>query len=246
MASLSHFLNGRIALFQPRRGYRFSLDAPILADFVDCTADDDLLEIGCGTGIIPLVLARKKRFRRIVAVEIQPELAELARKNVVLNQAQNQVEVVTADIRSEPAPVPPAAFDGIVSNPPYRRVGDGLLNPDRQKAAARHELSLTLTDLFRAADRFLRPAGALFMIHLGERRIEVRAEGERHGFRLERYREVFSFPTSASPCLALFQWRRTGGEESFLPPLFIYDEPGKHSGEYRGIIAPLPEGGQPS
>ncbi|MBN2432402.1 MAG: methyltransferase [Acidobacteria bacterium] len=243
---MSHFLNGRITLHQPRRGYRFSVDAPILADFVECAAGDELLEIGSGTGIIPLILARKKIFQRIVAVEIQPELAELARKNVAMNEVEPWVEIITADIRRPESPLPRSAFDGIVSNPPYRRIGVGRLNPDHQKAAARHELCLTLADLFQAADRHLKPSGALFMIHLGERRIEVRAEGERRGFRLGRYREVFSFPTSVTPCLALFQWQRNGGEEIFLPPLFIFDEPGRYSDEFGRIIAPLPEGGPSS
>jgi tRNA1Val (adenine37-N6)-methyltransferase len=246
MVSLSHFLNGRISLYQPRRGYRFSVDAPILADFVECEASEDLLEIGSGSGIIPLILALKKQCRRIVAVEIQPELAELAEKNVAMNPTIPRIEIVAGDIRQPDATLPAEAFDVVFSNPPYRRVGNGLLNPDPQKAAARHELHLTLSELFTAAFRFMKPDGAFYMIHLGERRIEVRAEGEHHGFRLGRYREVFSFPTSPTPCLALFQWRRRGTGETISPPLFIYEEPGRYSEEFQAIIAPLPEGGQES
>jgi len=130
--TLDAFYHGRIRVRQGKKGYRFSVDAPLLADFVRTREEDEGLEIGTGSGIIALLLSVKP-FRRITALEIQAGLADLARRNVELNGLGGRIEVVEADLRTfEPG----RTFDLIFSNPPYIRKATGFLGASAEKSAA--------------------------------------------------------------------------------------------------------------
>lgn len=237
MPRLTRFLDGRLRLYQSEHGYRFSLDAPLLADFILCRAGDTLLEIGSGNGIIPLILHRKKHFHRIHAVELQPALAELAAANFVLNGAEDRIRVVQGDIRTLSATELPMGVDGVFANPPYRRVGQGLLNPDRERAVARHELFLSLAELMTAARHWLRPGGSFFLIHLYERAEEVTHAADTAGFHLRRQRLVYSRPGSPTPGMILLHWTTGAAAPQFLPDLYIYEKDRVYGAEFRRIIS---------
>jgi tRNA1Val (adenine37-N6)-methyltransferase len=237
MTRATDFLDGRLRLEQPARGYRFSLDAPILADFLQFGPDDVLLEIGTGVGIIPLILFVRRPFQRIYAVEVQPRLVELAQRNVRANHAQESIRIIRADIRDPQLPGVPERVDAVFANPPYRRVGEGLLNPDPERAAARHELLLDLPSLMRSASRRLGDDGQLCLTHLPGREPEVTREAARRGFHLLRRREVFSFPGDPQPFLVLLHWARKPGAPQTLPPLHVYAAEKEYSAEFRRIIS---------
>ena len=234
---MTEFLGGRLRLEQPARGYRFSLDAPILADFLQFGPDDVLLEIGTGVGIIPLILFVRRPFQQIYAIEVQPRLAGLAERNVHANRAQESIRVIRADIREPGLPGVPERVDVVLSNPPYRRIGQGLLNPDPEKAAARHEVLLDLPELMQAAARHLGEDGQLFLTHLPGREPEVVREAARRGFHLRRRREVYSFPRDPQPFLVLLHWTRKAQEPRTLPPLHVYATEKEHSPEFQRIIS---------
>ena len=138
--TLGAFFHGRIRILQPKKGYRFSVDAPLLADFIRTRPEDEALEIGTGSGVISLLLSLKP-FRKITAIEIQAGLAGLARRNVELNGLGGRIEVVEADLRTfEPG----RTFDLIFSNPPYIRKATGFLGASAEKSAAKHELHGTI------------------------------------------------------------------------------------------------------
>ncbi len=238
MSRLTTFLNGHLKLYQPEKGYRFSLDAPILADFIRCQPHHVLLDIGTGSGIVPLILLKKKSFSRIFGVEIQDSLADLAERNVELNQGGERIQIIRGDIRKLESPPLPKQVDVVFSNPPYRRVGSGLLNPNFEKAAARHELLLTLPELMSGAACRLKPGGDFFLIHLGERQEEIMTEAPRHGFSLRQWRPVLSFASGSDPCMTLFQWHLgpTAGPTEH-PPLVIYRNQTDYTDEFRRIIS---------
>jgi tRNA1Val (adenine37-N6)-methyltransferase len=123
--TLDEFHRGRVRLIQSRTGYRFALDAPLLADFIEIEHGDEVLEMGTGNGIIPLLLGARP-FRRLTALEIQPALAALARRNAALNALRERVRVVRADFRSYR---PGRRFDVVFSNPPYIKIRTGFLSP---------------------------------------------------------------------------------------------------------------------
>jgi tRNA1Val (adenine37-N6)-methyltransferase len=238
MTPVTAFLGGRLQLEQPARGYRFSLDAPLLAHFIRCNPNDTLLEIGTGVGIIPLILSLRRSFRILFAVEIQSGLAEMARRNIRRNGAEDRIQVIQADIRKPDIPGLPERVDVVFANPPYRRVGDGRLNPQFEKAAARHELLLDLPMLMQAADRHLGPDGRFFLTHLPVREEEVCREARRHDLYLQRRREVFSCAADRAPFLVLLHFSRHPASAASEPPLHVHGAGRTYSPEFEGIISP--------
>lgn len=237
MTRVTEFLEGRLRLEQPARGYRFSLDAPILADFLQFGPDDVLLEIGTGVGVISLILFMRRPFRRIYAVEVQPRLAGLADRNVRANGASDSIRIIRADVRQPELPGVPDRVDAVFSNPPYRRVGEGRLNPDPEKAAARHEVLLDLPALMQFAASRLGDGGRLFLTHLPGRETEANREAARWGFHLLRRREVYSFPRDPHPFLVLLHWIRKPAAPETLPPLRVYKGEKEYSPEFQRMIS---------
>ncbi|HWH77158.1 MAG TPA: methyltransferase, partial [Candidatus Binatus sp.] len=133
--------DGQLRLFQSRSGYRFSLDALLLAGFVTVKPNDKFADLGTGSGIVPLLLARREKNISIVAVECQGALVERAKRNVRLNHLADQIEIVRGDVRRIGAVAQPETFDAVVFNPPYRKPGSGRLSPNDEKQIARHEIN---------------------------------------------------------------------------------------------------------
>lgn len=163
------FFEGALRVLQLRDGYRFSIDAVLLAAVVAPRSGQVVVDLGTGCGIIPLMLALRHPQSRYFAVELQPDLAELARLNVLANRLDERITVLQADIRGLTQKAFGGPVDGIVANPPYRRAHAGRINPNDQKACARHEIHLTLADLADAAGRLLRTGGRLTVIYPAER-----------------------------------------------------------------------------
>ena len=222
-----------VRILQPRRGYRFGIDAVLLAHFLEVRPDEDALEIGTGSGIIPILAERLgKHFARLTAIELQPILALLAWRNFESNQLP--VSVVITDARDYPLSSFP--FTLIFTNPPYRKVGHGRLNPSSQKAIARHELTLTLADLFDCADRLLAPDGRLSLILPEFREKDFDALVASRGYSLQRRLYVHSFPDKP-PAFFLATAGKSPGPLVQDPPLVIYDSPGKYTAPMQQLLS---------
>jgi len=167
------FFDGKLQIFQMRHGYRFSIDAVLLAAAVAPKAGQAVVDLGSGCGIIALMLSLRYPESRFFAVELQPELAELARMNVRANHREDRITVLQTDMRLLTQTTFGGPVDGIVCNPPYRRIDSGRLNPDAQKAIARHEIHLTLAELLRIAGRLLRTGGWLTVIYPAQRLVDL-------------------------------------------------------------------------
>ena len=180
--TLGAFYHGRIRVLQKRKGYRFSVDAPLLADFVRTRADDEALDLGTGSGIVSLLLSVKP-FKRITGLEIQPGLADLARRNVELNGLAVKIEVVEADLRTyEPA----RRFDLIFSNPPYIRKAAGFLSRSAEKSAAKHELHGGIDEIMGRTAAWLAPGGRASFVYPEARRADFARAANASGFRILR------------------------------------------------------------
>jgi len=174
-------------LSQPQRGYRFSADAVALANFAQAGATDTVLDFCSGCGVVPILMFQRSPFRYGVGVELDAELATLARRNVTQFHLEDQIHIVHGDIRCldsedlqviSPA-VSSGRFDVITANPPSWPADRGRLNPNLQKAAARHEIFLTLHEVLAAVRRFLKPGGRLYLSHLESRKNEILENLER-------------------------------------------------------------------
>ena len=238
----------QLTLLQDTGGYRFSLDAFLLADFVLPAAAGPLLDLGTGCGVIALLLARRFPHRHIVGVELQETLATLARHNVVHNGLAAQVEVVRADVRCARHLFVAGAFGTVVCNPPYRTAGSGRLNPNPAKAMARHELTLTLEQLLQACQHVLTRRGLLALVYHPSRLAELCVRLTAARLCPRRLRLVHSTP-QAPASLALLEAVQ-GGKEALtvLPPLYVYAGRGCYTAEmqaiFQGRALPASSGGQ--
>ena len=225
----------KIRIKQPARGYRFALDAVLLAHFLRCNESDDVLEVGCGAGVIAVLLSHLRKFHKLTCVEIQPELADLARYNLIENSVARS-EVLNSDIRK----IDGMQVDLLYSNPPYRKAGAGRLNPQQQKAIARHEICMTLEDLFAAAQRLLNPEGRLTTIlpEFREQDYSVLAASRGYCFRELWY--VHSF-ASEPRAFVLSTLSRAVGPLQERPQITIYRSPGVYTPEAQALLtAPEP------
>jgi tRNA1Val (adenine37-N6)-methyltransferase len=225
---------GRLTLAQPREGYRFSLDSILLAWWTDFEADDRVLDAGCGVGVVGLALARCRGARDVTGVELQPDLAALARANVSANGASAWVSVVEADLRQLP-PMFGNRFDVVCANPPFYEEGAGRLNPSAGKAAARHELTLTVDDLALAAAFTLKKRGRFYFVHQPRRLAEVFSALGDQGFNVERLR--FVQPRDGEAANLVLVGARLGGarETVVMRPLVVYEGPDEYGAEVAAI-----------
>ena len=183
-----------LKISQPRQGYRFSSDSVVLAEFIRISPSESLLDFCTGVGIIPLLLWQRNPFGYAVGIELQKELAELAAKNVRQNHLAEKILIIQQDLRllrfdnpDLPRGFPRGArFDVVSANPPYLAAGRGRINPNRQKAWARHEIQLTFPQLIKACQQFLQPKGRFCFVHLAARESHVLANLKDHGFLVRR------------------------------------------------------------
>ena len=231
--------NGRIRCLQHRTGYRFSLDAVLLANFIQPGPGERILDLGCGCGVVSLILAYRWPSVNITGLEIQPGLAALANKNVMLNNWQERIEIVPGDLREIRNYIEPGSFDWIVSNPPYRRPGTGRVNPGGEQALARHEQSADLRSVTKAANWAVKKRGRGVFIYPASRGAAVISELKNVGLEPKKMLPIFSYPGCTASLLILEAVKQGGEELMILPPFYVYDKrDGEYSPEMAGYYSP--------
>jgi len=223
--TLDTLFGGRLKCLQHRSGYRFSVDAVLLGSFLRGGADDTILDLGAGCGIVSLIAAHRGLGKRIHAVEIQPALAALAGQNVLMNDFAGRIEIHCADLRTIAAFLPAGSFDWVVTNPPYRPAGSGRQNPEPERAAARHELYAALEEVVAAAAFALRTKGRLAIVYPAIRGASLIQALREKRLEPKRLQVVYSYPGSPARLL-LAEAIKGGGEElEILAPFYIYEGP---------------------
>lgn len=234
--TLEPFGRGRLWLLQKKQGYRFSLDAVLLAGLATIRPGECVLDLGTGCGILLLLLACRFPDCTLTGVEIQPDLARLAEKNVRLNALADRVQIITADMRSVAEHFPSGAFAVVVSNPPFRPLAAGRLNLAVEKAVARHELSGSLHTVAQAASFVLPPGGRLFLIYPAWRLVSLCSTLRTTGLEPKSLRLIHS-RTGEPACLVWVEARKHSGEELRVwPPLIIYDDQGHYTPEVESMF----------
>jgi tRNA1Val (adenine37-N6)-methyltransferase len=226
----------QLALSQQPHGYRFALDAFLLADFVSPAASGPFIDLGTGCGVVALLLARRFPYQRFVGLELQSSLVRSAQQNVTQNDLQQRVWMVQGDIRQACGLFPSGTFATVICNPPYRALGHGRLNPCVEKAIARHEVALTLSQLLQAVQHLLGRRGVLAMVYHPARLAELLAHLETARLRPRRLRLVHA--TWCRPAsMVLLDAVHTGGDRlTVLPPLCVYDTTGVYTAEIQAIF----------
>ena len=165
-------LNG-LELIQNPDKFCFGVDAVLLSDFVKVRPGEQLLDLGTGNGIIPVLLSAKTKAGHLTGLEIQDDIAEMARRSIAHNHLEERIDMVTGDIKEAAEIFKPAFFDVITTNPPYMLADHGLRNPDDAKAIARHEVMCSLDDILRESMRLLQDKGRFYMVHRPFRLTEI-------------------------------------------------------------------------
>ncbi len=165
-------LNG-LELIQNPDKFCFGVDAVLLSDFVKVRPGEQLLDLGTGNGIIPVLLSAKTKAGHLTGLEIQDDIAEMARRSIAHNHLEERIDIVTGDIKEAAEIFKPAFFDVITTNPPYMLADHGLRNPDDAKAIARHEVMCSLDDILRESMRLLQDKGRFYMVHRPFRLTEI-------------------------------------------------------------------------
>jgi len=215
--TLDEFLAGRLRLIQSERGYRFSIDAILLAQFVTVKPRDVVVDLGAGCGIISLLLLLEKPAGYVIALEIQKSLADQAVRNAALNGVTDRMGVLLADLRQ--APLRKSIADVVVCNPPFRRPGSGRVNPDLQRAIARHEIMASLNDILSAASSVLKPKGRVAVIYPAGRLVDLLVRMRAFDFEPKRMQVVYPSMEEESK-LVLVEGARGGkAGVKVLPPL---------------------------
>lgn len=240
--------DGRLVCLQHRKGYRFSIDAVLVAHFQPPAKGAVVLDLGAGCGIISLIMLFRwgQRIRGITALEAQPGLVELARLNVRHNGFGAKCHVLQADLREITTSLAPESFSQVVCNPPFYRQGSGRQSASPEALHARHQILADLADFVRAAAYVLKNGGVLAMIYPAAGLAEMAACCSAHGLEMKRLRFVYSSPDSGDFArLALVQAvKRAGPGVRVMPPLYIYTEKrGCYSPEMQLFYQeqPLPE-----
>lgn len=169
MTTTDSLFGGRLKIIQKKKGYRFSIDAAILAHHIRLRTTDIAVDLGTGCGIIPLILSLQTPSAHIYGIEIQKDLAELASRNVRLNHMEGRITIVHADIKDFKSYLTPGTVDFVFSNPPYRKALSGRINPEAERAVARHEIKACLSDIVSVAESLLKPSGRFLVIYPAER-----------------------------------------------------------------------------
>ncbi|HVO67971.1 MAG TPA: tRNA1(Val) (adenine(37)-N6)-methyltransferase [Syntrophales bacterium] len=227
--TVDELLGGRIRIFQKKKGYRFSVDALLLAHFISLKKGDAIIDLGTGSGVIAIILAQRKECGKVVGVDIQEELVDMAKRSVQLNKLHEKVVICRGDVRNIETLVASKSFNVAVFNPPYRKLKSGRINPSDQKSIARHEIRATLRDFLKAAEYVLKKSGRTYIIYPAARMVELLSSMRISGIEPKRMRIVHSHDASRGEFI-LVEGIKSGREElEVMPPLFIYSEGSKYT-----------------
>jgi tRNA1(Val) A37 N6-methylase TrmN6 len=226
-----------LKVIQKVDGFCFGVDAVLLANFADIKKGCAVIDLGTGTGIIPILLAGKTEAKKITGLEIQQNMAEMARRSIRLNNLEDRVEIVCMDIRKSLDSCKPSSFNVVITNPPYMNQGGGLVNPLDSKAVARHEIMCTLEDVIRTGSRLLVPGGQFAMVHRPERLVDILCLMRAYSIEPKYLRFVHPSPYKKANLLLVKGTRGGNRELKMLEPLYIYDENGNYSDEINRIYA---------
>lgn len=222
--------NGYVIIQDPKR-FCFGMDAVLLSGFARVKIGEQVLDLGTGTGIIPILLEAKTEGKHFTGLEIQPESADMARRSVELNHLDSKINIVTGDIKDASKLFGASSFDVVITNPPYMIDSHGIKNMKDAKTIARHEVLCTLEDVIRESAKLLPPKGRFYMVHRPFRLSEILCMMTRYGIEPKRMKFVYPY-IDREPNMVLLEGLRGGRPRITVEkPLIVYQEKDKYTDE---------------
>ena len=222
-------------IIQDPERFCFGMDAVLLSGFAKAKERDRVIDLGTGTGIIPILMEAKTGASDLIGLEIQPESADMAQRSVELNHLESKIGIVTGDIKEASTHFGSATFDVVTSNPPYMTEHHGITNEKSPKAIARHELLCTLEDVISQAARLLRPGGSFYMVHRPFRLVDIMVLMREYHLEPKRMKLVYPY-IDKEPNMVLIEGLRGGRPRLTVErPLIVYQSPGVYTDEIYDI-----------
>lgn len=218
-------------IIQKKKGFCFGMDAVLLSGFVKVKPGEVAVDLGTGTGIIPILLEAKTEGKHFTGLEIQEEMAGMAGRSVRLNGLEDRVEIVQGDIKEASRLFGKASFDVVTSNPPYMNDSHGLKNPELPKAIARHEVLCSLEDVVREAAALLKPGGRFYMVHRPHRLAEIITVLKEYKLEPKRMKLVHPFVDKEANMVLIESVRGGGSMMKVEAPIIVYKEQGVYTDE---------------
>ena len=222
-------------IIQRKGAFCFGMDAVLLSGFAEVKPAEQVLDLGTGTGIIPILLEAKTEGKHFTGLEIQEESADMARRSVRYNRLEEKIEIVTGDIKEAGQIFGPASFEVVTSNPPYMNQSHGLVNPGSAKAIARHEICCTLEDVIREGGRVLKPGGRFYMVHRPRRLVEILETFRRFGMEPKRMKMVHPYQDREANMVLIEAYAGGRPQLRVEAPVIVYQAPGVYSEEIYSI-----------
>lgn len=214
---------GDLQIIQPQQGFRFTIDPVLLAGFVQINPKESWIDLGCGNGVLPLLLANREQGIKITGVEIDPSSADRARRNILLNKLETQITIIHGDLRDLRKSQKAQSCDVVITNPPYRRPENGRISSGAERASARHELHGNIDDFLDLSRYLLKNGGRFYAIYLAERLPELLSKMSMKKIEPKRMRCIHSRRINDAN-LVLVEGRRAGRSGlTIAPPLFLYE-----------------------
>lgn len=224
-----------LKIIQSKNRFMYGIDAVLLSDFAKVKTGEEVVELGTGTGIIPILIAAKTKVKKITAFEIQKESAQMAKQSVALNKMDDKIQIVNESLENIHNVFSPQSVNVVISNPPYMKKSAAVKNSSDEIAIARHEIKCTLETVVKAAAFVLKPNGRFYMIHKPERLSEIIAEGIKNNLEVKRMKMVVP-EKDKGPTMVLVEYVKCASSGMTVEPqLVVYKEKGVYSEEVERI-----------
>lgn len=232
---LDDLMRNGYQIIQNRDKFCFGMDAVLLTSFVSLKKGENVLDLGTGTAVIPILLSAKTNAAHFDALEIQEESCDMANRSILLNKLQNKIAIKKGDIKEASLLYGCGLFDAITCNPPYMISNNGLINPDTPKAIARHEILCTFDDIARESTKLLKNSGRLYLVHRPFRLVEIFSTLTKYKLEPKRMRLIYPF-ADKEPNMVLIEAVKGGGSMMKIePPLIVYEKPNIYTEEVKNL-----------
>ena len=221
-----------LKIIQNTKGFCFEIDSVLLSDFAkNIKKNSTIVDLGTGTGIISILLSKKTEAKKIYGIELQEEVCDMASRSVLLNNLQDKIEIINKNIKNISDTLGINVCDVVVTNPPYKKYGTGLLNEDDSKIISRHEKECTLEDVIKQSFKILKDKGLFYMVHRPDRLVDIIYLMRKYKIEPKEIRIVYSNIKSKAVLVLIKGIKNAGEELKVLSPLYIYNEDGTYTDE---------------
>jgi len=219
-------------IIQKNDGFCFGIDSVLLSDFaMEIKKDSMVADLGTGTGILSILLCAKTDLRKIIGIEIQDDMADMAKRSCILNDLQDRFEVINANIKNLPDILNQNQFDAVIMNPPYVKINTGKINNNKKKLISRHEITASLDDFILTSKKILKDKGSVYIVHRPNRLIDLCYLLREHKLEPKTIRFVYPKKNSEANLILIKAVKNGGSFLKIMEPLYIYDDDGNYTKE---------------